>query len=125
MPPAGDDLIEPRLRQCRSLFPGNGILRGRDNGVEKARHIQPIVSRDKRPHENPPVRRHLHDTGKSLFVWDCVVADAVVIEPVSATKGLGNREKYRENPRIFTEMMVTSSSNAALMQVSGDFRGQK
>jgi hypothetical protein len=38
---------------------------------------------------------------------------------------LGNREKYRENPRIFTEMMVTSSSNAALMQVSGDFRGQK
>jgi hypothetical protein len=54
-----------------------------------------------------------------------VVADAVVIEPVSATKVLGNREKYRENPRIFTEMMVTSSSNAALMQVSGDFRGQK
>jgi hypothetical protein len=40
---------------------------GRDNGVETVRHIQPIVSRDKRPHENPPVRRYLHDTGKSLF----------------------------------------------------------
>jgi hypothetical protein len=40
---------------------------GRDNGVETARPIQPIVSRDKRPHENPPVRRYLHDTGKSLF----------------------------------------------------------
>jgi hypothetical protein len=28
-----------------SEFPGNGILRGRDSGVEKARHIQPLVSR--------------------------------------------------------------------------------
>ena len=33
----------------RSPFPGNGILRGRDSGVEKARHIQPIVGRDKIP----------------------------------------------------------------------------
>ena len=48
-------------------------MRGRDSGVEKARHIQPIVSRDKTPQENPPIRRYLHDTGKSLFVWDCVV----------------------------------------------------
>ena len=36
------------------LFPGNGILRGRDSGVKKARHIQPIVSRDKATLENPP-----------------------------------------------------------------------
>jgi hypothetical protein len=27
----------------------------------------------KRPRENPPVRPYLHDTGKSLFAWDCVV----------------------------------------------------
>jgi hypothetical protein len=38
---------------CRSLFPGNGILRGRDSGVGKARHIQPIVSRDKGPARKP------------------------------------------------------------------------
>jgi hypothetical protein len=29
--------------------------------------------RQKPPHENPPIRHYLHDTGKSLFVWDCVV----------------------------------------------------
>jgi len=50
------------FRQCRSPFPGNGILRGRDNGVEKARHIQSIVSRDKTPARNAansaPYARH-------------------------------------------------------------------
>jgi hypothetical protein len=40
---------------------------------KRPRDIQPIVSRDKAPRENPPIRRYLHDTGKSLFVWDCVV----------------------------------------------------
>jgi hypothetical protein len=48
-----DDPIRTSLRHCRSLFPGNGILRGRDSGVEKARHIQPIVSRDKAPVRKP------------------------------------------------------------------------
>jgi hypothetical protein len=27
----------------------------------------------KSPHENPPIRAYLHDKGKSLFLWDCVV----------------------------------------------------
>jgi hypothetical protein len=48
-------------------------MRGRDNGVEKARRTQPTVSRDKTSNEIPPIRRYLQDTGKSLFVWDCVV----------------------------------------------------
>jgi hypothetical protein len=45
--------IRTSLRHCRSLFPGNGILRGRDSGVETARHIQLIVSRDKAPARKP------------------------------------------------------------------------
>jgi hypothetical protein len=48
-----DDSIRTSLRHCWSPFPGNGILRGRDSGVEKARHIQPIVSRDKTPARKP------------------------------------------------------------------------
>jgi hypothetical protein len=44
-----------------------------------------------------PIRRYLHDTGKSLFVWDCVVADAVAVEPVSASKFPANREKNRDS----------------------------
>ena len=65
--------IRTSLRHCRSPFPGNGILRRRDSDVKKARHIQPIVSRDKARQENPPIRRYLRDAGKSLFVLDCVV----------------------------------------------------
>ena len=45
--------IRTSLRLCRSLFPGNGNLKGRDNGVEKARQKQPIVSRDKARARNP------------------------------------------------------------------------
>jgi hypothetical protein len=45
------DSIRTGLRQCRSPF--NGISGGRDNGVETARHIQPIVSRDKAPARKP------------------------------------------------------------------------
>jgi hypothetical protein len=34
--------------------------------------------------------------GKSLFVWDYVVADAVAVEPVSASHFPANREINRE-----------------------------
>jgi hypothetical protein len=43
-----------------------------------------------------PIRRYLHDTGKSLFVWDCMVADAVAVEPVSQVEFPANREINRE-----------------------------
>jgi hypothetical protein len=42
-------IIRTSLRHCQSLFPGSGILMGRDSGVEKVRHIRPIVNRDKEP----------------------------------------------------------------------------
>jgi len=63
-------------------------LLGRDSSVEKARHIEPIATETKSPRENPPIRRYSHDIGKSLFVWNCVVADAVDIEPVSMPSSL-------------------------------------
>jgi hypothetical protein len=50
------------LRHCQSLFPGNEILPGRDSGIERARHIQLIVSRDKvsarKPTNWAPFARH-------------------------------------------------------------------
>jgi hypothetical protein len=42
-------IIRTSLRHYQFLFPENGILMGRDSGVEKVRHIQPIVNRDKVP----------------------------------------------------------------------------
>jgi len=42
-------LIRTSLHHCWSLFPGNGILEGRDSGAEKARHIQPIGQQRQKP----------------------------------------------------------------------------
>jgi hypothetical protein len=59
----------------------NVSLRFRETGfcgAETAASKRPVtfnrsLAETKPPHENPPIRRYLHDTGKSLFVWDCVV----------------------------------------------------
>ena len=64
---------ETSLRQCQSPFPGTGIL-----GAETAVSKRPVTfdrsSVETKPlHENPPIRLYLHDTEKSLFVWDCMV----------------------------------------------------
>src|SRR5580693_2600688 len=44
-------------------------------GAETAASKRPVTfnrssAETKAPHENPPIRRYLHDTRKSLFVWD-------------------------------------------------------
>ena len=54
-------------------FPGNGNLQGRDNGGKTACHIQPVVSRDKASARNHANSGLSYETGKSLFVGDCVV----------------------------------------------------
>jgi hypothetical protein len=45
--------VRKSLCHGRSLFPGNAILRSRDSGLEKARHVLLIVSRDKAPTRKP------------------------------------------------------------------------
>jgi hypothetical protein len=58
---ASSNPIRTSVRHYRSLFPGNGILRGGDSGAEKACHIEPIISRDKAPRIRfLPSRRGLH-----------------------------------------------------------------
>jgi hypothetical protein len=47
------------------------------SGAETMASKRPVTfirssAETKRPHETPPIRRLLHDTGKSLFVGDCV-----------------------------------------------------
>jgi hypothetical protein len=48
----------------------------------------------------PPIRGYLLVVGKSLLAADCVVADAVTVEPVSTPKFPANREINREFCRI-------------------------
>src|SRR6516162_2385315 len=54
------------------------------------------IAETKCVHKSPPVRGDSHRTGKSPFVQDCVVADAVAVEPVSQVKFPANREINRE-----------------------------
>jgi hypothetical protein len=51
---------------------------------------------------------------------DCVVANAVAVEPVSTKEIPNNREKYRENRKIKPEVTTTSSLNAASIWVFSD-----
>ena len=50
----------------------------------------------KHQHASPPIRGFRQKPGKSPLERDCVVADAVAIEPVSASKFPGIREINRE-----------------------------
>ena len=68
----------------------------------------------------------IHDQfGKSRFDRECVVADAVAVEPVSKNEFCHNREKYREDRIIVARITAASSSNAAFMRVFGDFPCKK
>jgi hypothetical protein len=58
--------------------------------------------------------------GKSPLTRDCVVADAVYVERVSATKFPANREINRENRKIQPAAVKRSPFNAASMGVFGD-----
>jgi hypothetical protein len=62
-------------------------------GAETAASKRPVTfnrlsAETKPPHENPPIRRYLHDTRKSLFVWDCVVVPRGLHPPRSFFTGL-------------------------------------
>jgi hypothetical protein len=74
----------------------------RDFAIQRQRRRKgPRRSTDRQQRQSTRTKTHQFDAirtapGKSLFVWDCVVADAVAVEPVSAWKFPPNREKYRE-----------------------------
>src|SRR6188768_2026667 len=76
--------------------PGTAISGHRDSSPE----IQPrailVSAETKRQRQSPPFAGHLQVSGKSRGSKECVVADAVVIEPVSASQFPANREKNRE-----------------------------
>jgi len=50
--------------------------------------------------ERPEIEGRFAETRKTGFDKECVVADAVAVEPVSASKFPANKEIYREFCRI-------------------------
>jgi hypothetical protein len=73
-----------RPRQfSRSPFPGNGISGPEKNAQKRPADCNDAVSENEPSHRSPPIRGLSYTFRKSPVAHDCVVADAVEIEPVS------------------------------------------
>ena len=78
-----DSELEPK-----SPLPGNGIFRAGTNAPKRRRSSRHAVRETKPTHRTPPIRSYSPGTGKSPLERECVVADAVSIEPVSYPNSL-------------------------------------
>src|SRR6186997_3048506 len=76
--------------------PGTAISGHRDSLPEIQPRAKLVSAETKRQRRSPPIAGHLQVSGKSRGSKECVVADAVAIEPVSASQFPANREKNRE-----------------------------
>ena len=79
------DLNVPGLCEPRSPFPGNGILRAEIKAPKQRLDSETPSTETKRARVSPPIGGFWNADGKSLVARECVVADAVCIEPVSNT----------------------------------------
>jgi hypothetical protein len=67
----------------------------------------------------------IHDMIRNIEVSKPYWPPTVGIEPVSKCKFLNNREKYRENPKIKSEITTASSLNAAFIGFFGKAHCEK
>jgi hypothetical protein len=114
--------IRTSLRNRLSLFPGKCVFGGRDNGAEKVRQIQPLVSRDKGAPRNP--------ANLGLFVGDGEISvrsglcggagrtrtsNQVVIAKRWTKQGVGGSSCFSfQALRIFLSRSNSLISNAAI-----------
>src|SRR5437667_12352235 len=81
--PAANRHSKPSLCLSRSSFPGNGISGPEKNAQERPADGNDAVSENEPSHRSPPIRGLSYTFRKSPVAHDCVVVDAVQIEPVS------------------------------------------
>ena len=78
------------LQAQRGLAPGTGLRRAETasqiRGYRALARQQRPHARDLNPRKRPQNAPHLSETRKGRFVSECVVEDAVRIEPVSASR---------------------------------------
>src|SRR5205823_14433832 len=73
-----------RVSASRGLrFPGNGISGPEKNAQKRPADCNDVVSENEPSHRSPPIRGLSYTFRKSPVAHDCVVVDAVQIEPVS------------------------------------------
>jgi hypothetical protein len=91
-------------------------LRARDTGVGRALFAPSTCLRDfGRNKRSRHLGGHSRVSRNALQKPDCLVAEAVEIEPVSAVEFAENREKYRVNGVLKPKMMLRPSRSAASM----------
>ena len=105
--------IEPVSALVPSLLPGNRISRPETKAPKRPLKSSCPFAETDRSQQMPPIRGYLPIVGKSLLVADCVVADVVVVEPVSGAKFPANREKNREFCQIQPSAANLSVNNRA------------
>ena len=88
---------------------GNGDSKARDYGAKIASCTQRESPETGVSAIKAANSGYLRVVGKSLVARECVVADAVAVEPVSQTRFALSREKYREKS-IFRPWIVTHST---------------
>ena len=81
-------------------MPGNRISRPETKAPKRPLKSSCPFAETDRSQQMPPIRGYLPIVGKSLLVADCVVADAVQVEPVSTPNFPANREINREFRQI-------------------------
>ena len=95
-------VFEPSLRSCGLHFLGNGNLTPRDFAAKNSLSTpHRSLRRPARTQKARQPRGNSRGLRKCPFARECVVADAVVLEPVSAPIFPANREKNRELLRIW------------------------
>jgi hypothetical protein len=74
----------------------------------------------KRPRAGPPIRAYSLEPGKSPFDGDCVVADAVVFEPVAAIEFLLTGKLTGKIAKFGCDVAPPSSLNAVTTGLFGE-----
>src|SRR5262245_39780038 len=104
VPPTHDarpGLLMGRKLLLNAIFePGTGLPTAETKGTNSPARIGAGCGRNRPPLNNPPIRGNWLPVKTSPVLRNCVVADAVQVEPVSALKIPANREINRELCRI-------------------------
>ena len=89
--------LSSRTVSARSVsVSGKRTFEAREHAAPNSWTSNTLLAETERSRQRPPTWGHLLSAGKFPLARECVVADAVVFEPVSEHNFPARREKYRE-----------------------------
>ena len=116
---------EPVSGQSRPLFLGNGILEARDTCAKIAIQRRINSARRNAVQFSTQTRANSVLARKSPVARECMVADAVVVEPLSTAKFPANREKNREFCQIRPLSAILKLTREQIQRLAAKFPTQQ